>query len=97
VRRGTESEWASSGRILEVGEPGYATDTGKFAIGDGVSAWDVLPDLSDTGSGSGSGVVAAPATPSSPCTTGQRAWASPYLYTCVASDAWVRNVPERTW
>jgi hypothetical protein len=43
------------------------------------------------------GLVPAPATPTDACAAGQRAWSSPYLYTCVAANTWVRVTPERTW
>jgi len=42
-RRGTAAQWISTnngdGPILEVGEIGFETDTGKFKIGDGVNPW----------------------------------------------------------
>jgi hypothetical protein len=42
-RRGTSSEWTSTndgdGPILNAGEIGYETNTGKFKIGDGSSYW----------------------------------------------------------
>jgi len=42
-RRGTAAQWISTndgdGPILEVGEIGFETDTGKFKIGDGVNNW----------------------------------------------------------
>lgn len=42
-RRGTASLWASSNPILLSGELGLETDTAKFKIGDGTSAWNSLP------------------------------------------------------
>lgn len=41
-KRGTSSNWTSSNPTLAVGEIGYETDTGKFKIGDGTSAWNSL-------------------------------------------------------
>jgi hypothetical protein len=42
-RRGTAAQWTSTndgdGPILEVGEIGFETDTGKFKIGDGINRW----------------------------------------------------------
>jgi hypothetical protein len=42
-RRGTAAQWTSTndgdGPILEVGEIGFETDTGKFKIGDGTNRW----------------------------------------------------------
>lgn len=41
-RRGTAAEWTSADPILGSGEIGYETDTGKFKIGDGSTAWSSL-------------------------------------------------------
>jgi hypothetical protein len=45
IRRGTAtpsaSQWTSE--VLYAGELGYETDTGKFKIGDGITAWSSLP------------------------------------------------------
>jgi hypothetical protein len=42
-RRGTAAQWISlnegDGPILNVGEIGFETDTGKFKIGDGQNPW----------------------------------------------------------
>ena len=42
-RRGTAAEWTSNNPILAEGEMGNETDTGKFKVGDGVRAWNILP------------------------------------------------------
>ncbi len=42
-RSGTAAQWTSSGRVLREGEPGFESDTGRFKIGNGVSAWPQLP------------------------------------------------------
>lgn len=42
-RRGTSTEWTSVNPILESGEPGYETNTGKFKIGTGYTIWTELP------------------------------------------------------
>lgn len=47
---------AATDPVLAEGEPGYDTTTGDFKIGDGATAWSVLPVVG----GSGSGVFAAP-------------------------------------
>jgi hypothetical protein len=39
VRRDSAASWTSANPILSSGEHGYETDTGKFKIGDGVTAW----------------------------------------------------------
>ncbi len=41
-RRGTASQWTSADPILEAGEFGFESDTGKFKIGDGVNQWSDL-------------------------------------------------------
>lgn len=42
VRRGTAAQWTSANPILAAGEIGAETDTSKFKIGDGVTAWQTL-------------------------------------------------------
>lgn len=39
LRRGIASLWTSQNPTLSAGEPGFETDTGKFKIGDGTTAW----------------------------------------------------------
>lgn len=50
-RRGTADQWTSinnnQGPILEAGEIGYESDTGKFKIGDGANFWISLPYFLD--------------------------------------------------
>ena len=41
-RRGTATEWTSANPVLSSAEIGYETDTGKFKIGDGTTAWTAL-------------------------------------------------------
>jgi hypothetical protein len=41
-RRGTAAEWTSANPTLAVGELGFETDTSKFKIGDGATAWTSL-------------------------------------------------------
>ena len=48
-RRGTAAEWTSANPTLAQGEPGYETDTGKFKIGNGSTAWTSLAYSSGTG------------------------------------------------
>ena len=40
--QGTASAWTSADTVLESGEWGYETDTGKAKIGDGSTAWTSL-------------------------------------------------------
>jgi len=42
VRRGTASQWTTSDPTLSEDELGFETDTGKFKIGDGATAWTGL-------------------------------------------------------
>ena len=50
-RRGTAAQWTSTnnqqGPILEAGEIGFESDTGKFKIGDGANRWIALPYFLD--------------------------------------------------
>lgn len=41
-RRGTASQWTSANTILAAGEIGFETDTFKFKIGNGTTAWNSL-------------------------------------------------------
>lgn len=41
-RRGTAAQWTSANPTLALGEPGYETDTGKFKVGTGSTAWNSL-------------------------------------------------------
>ena len=42
LRRSTAAQWTAANPVLFSGEAGYETDTGKFKIGDGTSAWSAL-------------------------------------------------------
>jgi hypothetical protein len=42
IRRGTAAQWTSANPTLAVGEFGYESDTGKFKIGTGSTAWTSL-------------------------------------------------------
>ncbi len=58
-RRDTAANWASVNPVLSEGMPGYEKDTGKLKIGDGVTAWNLLPysfeGISDHGALTGLG------------------------------------------
>jgi hypothetical protein len=47
LRRDTEANWASTNPVLASGEPGYDTSNNRLKVGDGVSAWNSLPVLSE--------------------------------------------------
>lgn len=42
LRRGTAAQWTASNPTLAAGEPAFESDTGKFKIGNGSSAWTAL-------------------------------------------------------
>ena len=42
LKRGLSTSWATKNLVLQAGEPGYETDTGKMKIGDGTTAWNNL-------------------------------------------------------
>jgi hypothetical protein len=42
IRRGTAAQWTSANPTLASAEFGYETDTGKFKIGDGSTAWNSI-------------------------------------------------------
>jgi Major tropism determinant N-terminal domain len=52
-KRGTSSNWTTQDPVLAVGEIGYETNTGKFKIGDGTTAWSGLSYFSTSAGGSG--------------------------------------------
>lgn len=43
LRRGTAAAWTSTNPVLLDGEPGFESDTGRYKLGDGASAWTALP------------------------------------------------------
>jgi hypothetical protein len=52
-RRDDAATWASENPVLFEGEAGHETDTGKWKLGDGVTAWNALPYKSDVDSVAG--------------------------------------------
>lgn len=57
-RRGTAAQWTSANPTLGAGELGYETDTGKFKMGDGATAWNAIASYFQPGAGgSGGGVT----------------------------------------
>jgi hypothetical protein len=48
LRRGSASQWSTVNPTLSSGEVGYETDTNKFKIGDGSSAWSDLDYFLDS-------------------------------------------------
>jgi len=47
-RRGTRQEWIDKNPILDQGEPGYETDTGRYKIGNGILVWTRLQYATDS-------------------------------------------------
>lgn len=43
LRRDTEANWIAANPVLDLGEPGYVTDTEQLKIGNGVNDWNTLP------------------------------------------------------
>lgn len=43
VRNGTAAQWTTTNPILLEGEMGIETDTRKYKVGNGISAWTALP------------------------------------------------------
>lgn len=58
-RRSTAAQATADNVVLNVGEPGYETDTGKLKIGDGSTAWNSLQYAFVPGGSSASGITAA--------------------------------------
>ena len=52
LKRATASQWTSANTVLFAGEIGYETDTNKFKIGDGTTAWASLSYFNGNLSGS---------------------------------------------
>jgi hypothetical protein len=48
-RRDAASTWTSTNPVLAAGEVGYETNTGKFKVGNGSSAWTALSYISGAG------------------------------------------------
>lgn len=46
-RRGTAAAWTLVNPVLADGEPGWERDTHKLKMGDGVTAWSLLPYVFD--------------------------------------------------
>lgn len=42
LKRDTAANWASENTVLAQGEPGFESDTGKYKVGDGSTAWNSL-------------------------------------------------------
>lgn len=70
-RKGTALQWATSNPVLDLGEPGFESDTLKFKVGDGSTLWNLLPYVHLDGGIVGSGGGGAPPSSSSSVSSGQ--------------------------
>jgi len=59
TKRDLAATWTTNDPILLAGEWGYETDTGKYKIGDGTTAWTSLL-YAGSGGSSGTGIVSNP-------------------------------------
>lgn len=51
VRRRTAADWTALNEVLLNSEFGRESDTNKFKVGDGTTAWNALPYVIDPGGG----------------------------------------------
>ncbi len=58
LRRGTAAAWTLANPVLANGEPGFEDDTNKMKVGDGVTAWNLLPYISGGGGSTGVSSIA---------------------------------------
>lgn len=58
VRRDTSANWTSANPTLSSGEIGFETNTGKFKVGNGSSAWSALSYFVSGSGGGSSGPIA---------------------------------------
>ena len=49
LKRGKQETWEKQNPTLAYGEPGYEKETGKLKIGNGITAWNELPYLTNGG------------------------------------------------
>ena len=59
-RRGTAAQWSAANTRLAAGEPGYETDTGKFKVGDGSTAWSGLSYFAPAAAAAGEAALILP-------------------------------------
>ena len=48
IRRDTKAKWADLNPILAAGEMGFEIDNNRLKIGNGVTAWNSLPYITET-------------------------------------------------
>ena len=48
IRRDTKAKWANLNPILASGEMGFEIDNNRLKIGNGITAWNSLPYITET-------------------------------------------------
>ena len=48
IRRDTKAKWANLNPILAAGEMGFEIDNNRLKIGNGITAWNSLPYVTET-------------------------------------------------
>ena len=48
IRRDTKAKWADLNPILAAGEMGFEIDNNRLKIGNGITAWNSLPYVTET-------------------------------------------------
>ena len=48
IRRDTKAKWANLNPILAAGEMGFEIDNNRLKIGNGITAWNSLPYITET-------------------------------------------------
>ena len=48
IRRDTKAKWADLNPILAAGEMGFEIDNNRLKIGNGITAWNSLPYITET-------------------------------------------------
>ena len=48
IRRDTKANWADLNPILAAGEMGFEIDNNRLKIGNGITAWNSLPYITET-------------------------------------------------
>ena len=87
TRRGTAATWTSTNPTLAAGEIGYETDTGKFKIGDGTTAWASLAyNLNGGVSTSGGSTITVASGTTVPLTIQNNGTGNSFRVNDVASD-----------
>jgi hypothetical protein len=81
VRRDTSANWVSVNPVLHQGEPGLETDTGRFKLGDGSTAWTSLE------------YAASQLTPTTQTTT-YTATPGQLVKANIASSSWTMKLPN---